>query len=352
MGRNVFPVVFDGHNDVLDRLGGPDGGGPSEFFERGDQGHLDLPRAREGGFGGGFFAVWVPAPKEQSPEPTPGRTARALLPALDAAYALHHTMAATAMLFRIEDRSDGKFRVVRSAAELQRCLDGEVMAAVLHLEGADAIDTDLDTLHVLYRAGLRSLGFVWARPNAFAEGVALHFQRSPDTGPGLTEAGRELVRACNNLRLMIDVSHLNERGFWDVAALTDAPLIASHSNAYTLCASTRNLTDPQLDAIAASDGMIGLNFAVHFLREDGARDANTPLEVMVRQIDYLVERVGIDRVGFGSDFDGVLVSQEIGDVSGLPRLMSALRDRGYDDQALRKLAHENWVRVLRKTWGE
>ena len=350
MGRNAFPVVFDGHNDVLLRLGGPDGGGPSAFFERNDQGHLDLPRAREGGFGGGFFAVWIPSPREQTLEPT--RTPRGLPPALDAAYALRHSMAATAMLFRIEDRSDGKFRVVRTAAELQRCLDEEVMAAVLHLEGADAIDTDLDTLNVLYRAGLRSLGLVWGRPNAFAEGVAVHFQRSPDTGPGLTEAGRELVRACNNLRIMIDVSHLNERGFWDVAALTDAPIIASHSNAYALCASTRNLTDPQLDAIAASDGMIGLNFAVNFLREDATRDASTPLEVMVRQIDYLVERVGIDRVGFGSDFDGVLISREIGDVSGLPRLMSALRDRGYDDQALRKLAHENWVRVLRKTWGE
>ena len=353
MGRNAFPVVFDGHNDVLLRLGGPDGGEPSAFFERSDQGHLDLPRAREGGFGGGFFAVWVPAPREQTPKPTtPGRTPRGLPPALDAAYALRRTMADTATLFRIEDRSDGKFRVVRTVAELQRCLDEEVMAAVLHLEGADAIDTDLDTLNVLYRAGLRSLGLVWGRPNAFAEGVAVHFQRSPDTGPGLTEAGRELVRACNNLRIMIDVSHLNERGFWDVAALTDAPLVASHSNAYALCASTRNLTDPQLDAIAASDGMIGLNFAVNFLREDATRDASTPLEVMVRQIDYLVERVGIDRVGFGSDFDGVLVSREIGDVSGLPRLMSALRDRGYDDQALRKLAHENWVRVLRKTWGE
>lgn len=338
--------MFDGHNDVLLRLGGPDGGGPGAFFERNDQGHLDLPRAREGGFGGGFFAVWIPSPKHQTPGP------RGLPPSLDAAYALHHTMAATAILFAIEDRSGGKFRVVHTAAELQRCLDGEVMAAVLHLEGADAIDTDLDTLHVLYRAGLRSLGLVWGRPNAFAEGVAVHFQRSPDTGPGLTEAGRELVRACNNLRIMIDVSHLNERGFWDVAALTDAPLVASHSNAYALCASTRNLTDPQLDAIAASDGMIGLNFAVNFLREDAARDASTPLEVMVRQIDYLVERVGIDRVGFGSDFDGVLISQEIGDVSGLPGLMSALRDRGYDDQALRKLTHENWVRVLRKTWGE
>ncbi len=155
MGRNAFPVVFDGHNDVLLRLGGPDGGGSGAFFERGEKGHLDLPRAREGGFGGGFFAVWIPSPREQTLEPT--RTPRGLPPALDAAYALRHSMAATAMLFRIEDRSDGKFRVVRTAAELQRCLDEEVMAAVLHMEGADAIDTDLDTLHVLYRAGLRSL---------------------------------------------------------------------------------------------------------------------------------------------------------------------------------------------------
>ena len=345
MGRKAFPVVFDGHNDVLLRLGGPDGGGPGAFFERGEKGHLDLPRAREGGFGGGIFAVWVPSPR------TPERTPRGLPPALDAAYALRRSMADTAMLFRIEDRSDGEFRVVRTAAEIERCLGEEVMPAVLHFEGADAIDPDLDALHVLYRAGLRSLGLVWGRPNAFAEGVAVHFRRSPDTGPGLTEAGKRLVRACNDLGIMIDVSHLNERGFWDVAALTDAPLVATHSNAYDLCPSSRNLTNPQLDAIAASDGMVGLNFAVNFLREDATRDADTPLDVMVRHIDYLVERLGIDRVGFGSDFDGVLIPQEMGDVTGLPRLMSVLRDRGYEDGTLRKLAHENWVRVLRKTWG-
>ena len=351
MGRDVFPVVFDGHNDVLLRLGGPDGGGPDAFFERGEEGHLDLPRGLDGGFGGGFFAVWIPSPKDQKPEPTPGSAPGALPPALDSAYALRYSMAATAMLFRIEDRSDGKLRVVRTVAELQRCLEEGVMAAVLHWEGADAIDTDLDALHVLHRAGLRSLGLVWGRPNAFAEGVAVHFRRSPDTGPGLTEAGRRLVRACNDLGIVIDVSHLNERGFWDVAALTDAPLVASHSNAYALCPSTRNLTDPQLDAIAASNGMVGLNFAVNFLREDATRDADTPLDVMVRHIDYLVGRVGVDGVGFGSDFDGVLISHEIGDVTGLPRLMSALADRGYDDEALRKLAHENWIRVLRNTWG-
>ena len=345
MDRSDIPVVFDGHNDVLLRLGRQDGGGPAAFFEPGEQGHLDLPRAREGRFGGGIFAVWIPSPK------TSARTPRGLPPALDAAYALRRSMADAATLFRIEDLSDGGFRVVRTAAEVQQCLEDGVMAAALHLEGADAIDTDLNALYVLHRAGLRSLGLVWGRPNAFAEGVAVHFRRSPDTGPGLTKAGRRLVRACNELRVAVDLSHLNERGFWDVAALTDAPLVATHSNAYALCPSSRNLTDQQLDAISASDGMIGLNFAVNFLREDAVREADTPLEVMVSHIDYLVERVGIDCVGFGSDFDGVLIPREIGDVSGLPKLMSALVERGYDERALRKLAHENWIRVLRKIWN-
>ncbi|MDN5697052.1 MAG: dipeptidase [Rubrobacter sp.] len=347
MDQDTFPVIFDGHNDVLERLGGPDGGGPDAFFERGDSGHLDLPRAKEGGFGGGFFAVWVPTPEEQKPD-VPGKVHSAL----DTAYALRNSTAAAAMLFKIEDRSDGRLRIVRTASELRKCLDTKIMPAILHMEGADAIDTDLDTLYLLYRAGLRSLGLVWGRENAFANGVPSRFQGSADTGPGLTEAGRDLVRACNDLGVMLDVSHLNERGFWDVEKLTNAPLVASHSNAHTLCPSTRNLTDPQLDAIAASNGMVGLNFGVHLIREDGVSDKNTPLQAMVKQIEYLVDRVGISRVGFGSDFDGIPISWEIGDVSGLPRLMSALRERGYDEQALRKIAHENWLRVLHQTWGE
>ncbi|MBA2691910.1 MAG: membrane dipeptidase [Rubrobacter sp.] len=350
MNHNQFPVVFDGHNDVLDRLGAPGGGGPGAFFERGEKGHLDLPRAREGGFGGGVFAVWVPSPEEDlKPEK---RAPNGLPPALDAAYALRYAMSSIAMLFKIEARSDGKLRVVRTVDEIRRSLDEGVMPAVLHMEGADAIDADLDALHVLHRAGLRSLGLVWGRPNDFAEGVRPRFGGSPDTGPGLTEAGRNLVHACNELGIVLDVSHLNERGFWDVAELSKAPLVASHSNAYAVCPSPRNLMDSQLDAVAASDGIVGLNFGVHFLREDGVEDEDMPLEAMVRQIGYLVERVGIEGVGFGSDFDGITVSREIGDVSGLPKLMSALSDRGYDENALRKLARENWLRVLRETWGE
>jgi membrane dipeptidase len=259
-------------------------------------------------------------------------------------------MAMAASLFRIEAASDGQVKVVRTHGELAACLRDGVLAAILHFEGAEPIDPELDALEIFYQAGLRSLGLVWSRPTAFAHGVPFKFPGSPDTGPGLTEAGRALVRACNRLGIMIDLSHLNEQGFWDVAALSDAPLVATHSNAHALCRSTRNLTDKQLDAIKESDGMVGLNFHVGFLREDGGRDANTPLEVMVRQLDYLVGRLGIDRVGLGSDFDGAKMPQELGDAAGLPKLVAALRAAGYDDAALRKIGHENWLRVLGKTW--
>lgn len=176
------------------------------------------------------------------------------------------------------------------------------------------------------------------------------FPHSPDTGPALTDKGFELVKACNRLGIMIDLSHLNEAGFWDVAKTTQAPLVATHSNAHSICAATRNLTDKQLDAIRESDGMVGVNFAVGFLREDGQHVADTPLAMIVKHVDYLVERLGIDRVGFGSDFDGATIPVELGDVAGLPKLLAALRETGYDDKSLEKLTHANWVRVLRKTW--
>jgi membrane dipeptidase len=136
-------------------------------------------------------------------------------------------------------------------------------------------------LDLLYAAGLRSLGIVWSRPNAFGHGVPFKFPSSPDTGPGLTEAGRELVRACNERRILIDLSHLNEKGFWDVAGLSTAPLVATHSNAHSVCPHARNLTDRQLDAIRESGGMVGLNFATAFLRPDGSMNADTDRKSVV-----------------------------------------------------------------------
>ncbi len=167
---------------------------------------------------------------------------------------------------------------MRTAGELAACLEEGVLAAVLHIEGAEALDPNLDTLYLLHAAGLRSLGITWSRPNAFGCGVPFRYPGLPDIGPGLTEAGERLVTTCNQLGILVDVSHLNEKGFWDVARLTDAPLVATHSNAQTLSPSARNLTDKQIDAIGESGGIIGINFHVSFLREDGRRNPDTPLD--------------------------------------------------------------------------
>ena len=349
-----LPLVFDGHNDTLLNLHLPDRGEGRSYFERSELGHIDLPRAREGGLGGGFFACYVPNPEDDGwNEETALRLTDngyevSDAPPLDPNYARDFADGLVEGLFGLQ--SGGGLQLVRTADELEGCLREGIIAAVLHFEGAENLGPDPGALEELYGAGLRSLGLVWSRPNDYAHGVPFRFPSTPDTGPGLSDAGRELVGECNRLGVLIDLSHINERGFWDVAETTDAPLVATHSNAHALCPASRNLTDRQLDAIRDSDGMVGVNFAVAFLREDGGESEDTPLETVVRHVDYLVERVGIDRVGFGSDFDGAKVPKELGDVSGLPGLLAALRAGGYDEKALEKLAQGNWIRVLRTTW--
>jgi membrane dipeptidase len=362
-GSTFKPLpIFDGHNDVLlDVFGLGLQPRSRSFFARGEKGHLDLPRAREGGFAGGFFAVWIPPdPASRRPELRPAqdetddddasRPPHGLPPSVDHAFALRMAMSLSATLFRLEAESEGQIRVVRDVETLRACIAGGTLAAILHFEGAEAIDPELNALEVFYRAGLRSLGLVWSRANAFAEGVPFGYPASPDTGPGLTEAGKELVRACNRLGIMVDLSHLNERGFWDVARTSNAPLVATHSNAHAVTACTRNLLDSQLEAVRDTDGVVGVNFAVAFLREDGRRDTDTPLEAMVRHFEYLAGKMGVEHVAFGSDFDGAAIPAPLGDVAGLPRLVEALREAGFSEDDLRKMAHENWLRVLGATW--
>ena len=338
--------IFDGHNDTLLRLHMAEPEDNDSFFKS-DYGHIDLERARAGGLGGGFFAIFVTG----DPSVPYKRPHGELPPMLDQSYAQRYATAMAARLFQIERESNGQFKIVRTAGEIEECLKNGTFAAIYHYEGADPIDVEMNHLELAYQAGLRSLGIVWSRPNAFGHGVPFRFPSSPDIGPGLTDAGKRLVTYCNQRGIMLDLSHLNEAGFWDVAKLSSAPLVATHSNVHQLSATPRNLTNEQLDAIKESDGMVGLNFAVSFLRKDGKQDAETPVTTMVNHIDYLVERLGVERVGLGSDFDGATIPAEIKDAAGLPVLIEALRQSGYDNDALQKLTHQNWVRVLRKTWG-
>ena len=225
------------------------------------------------------------------------------------------------------------------------------MAVLPHIEGAEAIKPDLSNLDDYYARGLRSIGPLWSRPNAFGVGVPLGFPGSPDQGDGLTAEGHELVRAANKMGILIDLSHLNEKGFWDVAGLSDAPLVATHSNVYGLSASPRNLTEKQLAAIRESGGIVGLNFATGFLREDGKKTGDTGLELMIRHLDVLVEALGEDGVALGSDFDGAIIPNDIGDASGLPKLTKAMEAAGYGQALIEKICSKNWLMMIKKTIG-
>jgi len=374
--------IFDGHNDVLLRLHRrAEGDAATAFLKGEDKGQLDLAKAKKGGFAGGLFAIFVPSPDRRREAGTAGATSASAAtagaagsaaaatasaasattpnfaadptpPEVDLGEAQRTVFAMAALLYRIERQSRGRLRVCRDAKDIARCLKDGALAAVLHIEGAEAIDANFELLDVLHEAGLRSIGPVWSRPNAFGYGVPFRCPSSPDTGPGLTELGKALIAACNRLRILIDLSHLNERGFWDVAELSVAPLVATHSNAHAISPHSRNLTDRQLAAIKKSKGMVGVNFSTSFLRPDGRRDKDTPLDVIVQHVEHLLEHVGEDGVGFGSDFDGAQMPAELGDAAGLQKLVATMRERGFSQALIEKLCYRNWLRVLGRTWGE
>jgi membrane dipeptidase len=269
---------------------------------------------------------------------------------LDHALAAAGATAAAGRLFELERR--GYVRVARGVEDLDLSPGGEGLpVAVLHLEGAEAIDAGLEALDLWHSAGLRSLAPVWSRANAFAQGVPFISPSSPDTGPGLTFAGFELARRCAELGILVDVSHLNEAGFWDLADLELGPIVASHSAVHTLCPTSRNLTDRQLDAIGESGGLVGIVFACSFLRPDFADDPDTPIDLIATHARYVADRIGVEHVGFGSDFDGATIPNAVGDVAGMPRVLDALRQAGFTDPELQAIAWGNWRRVLGAWWG-
>ena len=218
--------VFDGHNDALTRED------HARLASGREDGHLDLPRMRAGGMRGGIFALFTPSPGDESLDGRNCRQRRQHLPSRwrsrSPTRPRHPTRAVAGRLFALERA--GELTVARAIADVDAALAEDAPpVAVLHLEGAEAIDPGLEALPAWYAMGLRSLGPVWSRANDFATGVQFVFPSSPDIGPGLTDAGVALVKACAELGVLVDLSHLNEKGFWDVAKLEPGPLVASHS---------------------------------------------------------------------------------------------------------------------------
>lgn len=357
---NPIPI-FDGHNDTLYHLFLPEKSKGRTFFVENSHGHLDYPRAKKGGLLGGLFGIYTPPPKsalEREPHHNAMMTESGydvpLRPPLAYDYAHQFVHSVIDFAEQLEQQSAGKVKIVRRYPELKKCIKEDILAFVLHIEGAAAINPDLSDLEEFYHRGIRSIGLVWSRPNAFGYGVPFRYPSSPDTGPGLTESGKKLVSACNELGFILDLSHLNEQGFWDVAKLSSKPLVVSHAGVHALCPSTRNITDTQLDAIADSGGVVGIMFQpvhLHFkLNNNNKPDNDVSITDIVKHIDYIKNRNGIEHVALGSDFDGAEMPKDLKDASELQKLINALRESGYDDRAIEKIAYKNWLRVIKETW--
>lgn len=326
---------FDGHNDSLLKLSRLVPAQAVHNFEDDTCGELNLPSAQRGGFVGGIFAIFCPSdPTEKEGYYSP----------LDAKEALPLALEQIAIFQRLS--LAGQITKCLEPSDLHDALQNGQTAAILHLEGAEALGENAELLDAFYKLGMRSLGPVWSRSNTFGTGVPMIANSTPDLGPGLTEVGKALVRRCDDLGIMVDLSHINEKGFWDVAQISKNPLVATHSNAHALCPHARNLTDQQLQVIAESKGVVGLTFAVDYTRPDGKRITDTPLQYFADHFDYLLARLGSDSLAIGSDFDGAYVPDALDKADQVPDLLDCLKERGHDSDLLQKVFRDNWIRAF------
>ena len=292
--------------------------------ERSEAGHLDLPRMVEGGVDCQVFAVYVSPLYHTAP-------LKRALQMIDAFYS------------ELNKNSD-KIALCTGFADILRTHSEGKISALLSIEGGEPLDGDLGVLRMLYKLGVRLLTLTHSPRNRLGDGCGEEGSKG-----GLTTFGAQVIEEMNKLGMIVDVSHLNERGFWDVIKITKSPIIASHSNARALCDHTRNLTDDQIKALAESDGVIGVTFVRRFLGKDV--DTVTVNNVL-DHIDHIVKLVGVDHVGIGSDYDGIdQAPKGLEDVTKVPNITRGLVYRGYSNDDIEKILGANFLRVFRKILG-
>jgi membrane dipeptidase len=356
-------IGIDGHNDTVQRILYAH----ADLAQRSSQGMVDLPRLRDGGMHAPFFALWVP---------TYYKGAEAVRRTLDLRDAMQ----------RLFDQHPDQIELATTATDLERIVKSGKIAAVLSVEGGHQIDNDLAVLRMYYRMGVRSMTLTHFRNTDWADSST-----DQPAHNGLTNFGRDVVQEMNRLGMIVDVSHVSDKTFYDTLAATTKPVIASHSGVRALSPVPRNMTDDMLRALAKNGGVVGINFAGGFVNRQDAeatmksissnaseepnltgqalddyaarefakdaqtagRTANATLKDVADQIDYVVKLIGIDHVGIGSDFDGIpTVPKGLEDVSKMPALTAELIRRGYSDDDIRKIMGGNFLRVMRAVIGK
>lgn len=322
-------IVVDTHCDTLLRvLGRSHTAGQQQVAyhlrDLHEEGHIDLPRLKSGGIDVQFFAAYI------EPIYKPDRSLKRTLQLFDA-------------FFSELDANKDQMMLATSVADIHAAQSQGKIAAVMAIEGGEALEGDLGVLRVLHRLGVRSIGLTWNERNNIADGVG-----DCKSGGGLSEFGVALIEEMNRLGILVDVSHLSDPGFWDVVKLSKQPIIASHSNSRAVCNHRRNLTDEQIKALAKNGGVMGMNFAASFVREDG----HPTLDDLLNHIDHIVALVGPEHVGLGSDFDGISSTPEgLVDASSMPLITEGLIRRGYKAEDIRLILGGNYLRVFQQVWG-
>lgn len=245
-------------------------------------------------------------------------------------------------LFRRRIAADPRMRAIRTRGDLEAVMQGGQIGALLTLEGADALQANPLYTRTLYALGVRLIGTTWNYGNWAADGVL-----EPRQG-GFTRRGKAFIKECGELGITLDVSHLSERAFWDLADTATGPFVATHSNAYSVCAHPRNLTDDQLRELIRRDGRIGITFVPWFVKAGGAAN----IDDVLRHIDHVCALGGERQLTFGSDFDGIdKWVAGLGTARDYVTLTEALLKR-YNDTFVRQIAGENWLRFLRQQLPE
>lgn len=351
---------IDGHNDAVQHI----------IYEHVDianrlpDGMIDIPRLQQGGMHVPFFALWVPTYYKGS------EAIRRTLDLLDA-------------MQREFDQHPDKIELASSARDIERVVAEKKIAAVLTVEGGHQIANDLAVLRMYRRMGILAMTLTHFRNNDWADSST----DKPEHN-GLTEYGKQVVREMNAIGMIVDVSHVSDKTFYDALQVTTKPVIASHSSCRSISDVPRNMTDDMLRALAQNGGVVGVNFAASFLNQQDAEELKQKVSAQnaipaatgpaldalaakeyaqdkvsyhvghatvndaAKCIDHMVRIAGIDHVGIGSDFDGIsLVPEGLEDVSKVPSLTAALLELGYSERDIKKIMGGNFLRVIREVVG-
>ncbi|MDO9535137.1 MAG: dipeptidase [Bacillota bacterium] len=311
--------IIDSHCDTVHYFTGEMG--EYDFLNTNNLAQLDLPRMEAAGLKVQFFALYI------EPEYKPAKALNRSIQLLDAFY-------------RTVEPCYERLEVIHSYNDLLRVNNQGKIAAVLTVEGGEALEGEIAVLRMLFRLGIRVLGLTWNQRNEIADGVG-----ERQTGGGLTRFGKKVIKEMNSLGMIIDLAHIAEKGFFDVLMLSNTPVIISHANARKICNHHRNITDQQLRALKENGGVVGLTLYPPFIHE------KTPnLEMLLNHFEHIAEVAGINHLGIGTDFDGMegKTLEGIYDVSSLHLLVEGLRSRGFKESDLNKILFENFLRVIKE----